>query len=376
MYKNHEIIVFGIDHYNPLGIIRSLGEKGINPIFICIKGRAKTASSSKYISKLYNVDDYIEGCKLLLSEFGNYSKDSLPIVITSDDEQMGYMDEHYEEYKDKFIFFNAGSAGQITKYMDKYNILQIAKKHGLNILESYTVKKGEIPENLPYPIITKSIAPNIGGWKADVFICENETELKAAYEKIQAPQVLIQHFIDKKNEYCLDGISINKGKDMFIAIESTYKYLIKGYYSPYHTVANFDNKELNKTLNDILAEIGFEGIFSIEFLIDKDDTLYFSEINFRNSTWSWAATVEGMNIIYYWIEGMINGKLPDDMYNKVPEGSCAMVEPIDYQKRVVDRGYSPEKWLEDFKAARCKYYYNEKDPVPFFVMLENNKNLR
>ena len=53
-----------------------------------------------------------------------------------------------------------------------------------------------------------------------------------------------------------------------------------------------------------------------------------------------------------------------------------MVEPIDYQKRVVERGYSLENWLKDFKNADCKYYYNEKDPAPFFVMLENNQILR
>ena len=31
---------------------------------------------------------------------------------------------------------------------------------------------------------------------------------------------------------------------------------------------------------------------------------------------------------------------------------------------------------EDFKNAKCKYYFNEKDLKPFFVMLENNNNLR
>lgn len=376
MYKGHEIIVFGIDHYNPLGIIRSLGEKGINPVFICIKGKAKVASSSKYISRLYNVDNYIEGCELLLSEFGNCPKEALPIVITSDDEQVGYIDEHYDEFKNKFIIFNAGKVGQITKYMNKYNILKLAKKAGLNILDSCVVEKGEIPSDLQYPVITKSIAPNVGGWKSDVFICQNKVELKNAYKKIKAPRVLIQRFIDKKNEYCLDGISINRGEDIFIAIESTYKYLIKGYYSPYHTIANFNNKQIESALKKMFKEIGFEGIFSIEFLIDKNNNYYFSEINFRNSTWSYSATTMGMNLILLWIKGMLSGKIPKNCKKMIPEGSTAMVEPIDYQKRVVERGYSLENWLKDFKNADCKYYYNEKDPAPFFVMLENNQILR
>lgn len=36
---NHKFIVFSEEHYNPLGVIRSLGEEGIKPIGIIIKGK-------------------------------------------------------------------------------------------------------------------------------------------------------------------------------------------------------------------------------------------------------------------------------------------------------------------------------------------------
>ena len=32
--RKHKFIVFSQDHYNPLNVIRSLGEKGVNPISI------------------------------------------------------------------------------------------------------------------------------------------------------------------------------------------------------------------------------------------------------------------------------------------------------------------------------------------------------
>lgn len=374
--KDRTFIVFGIDHYNPLGIIRSLGENGIHPIFICIPGRAKVASSSKYISKLYTVRDYEEGCKLLLKEFANYPKDNLPIVITSDDEQVGYMDEHYNDYVGKFIFFNAGKAGKITKYMDKFNILEIAKKYGLSTLPAVSVKRGIIPNDIPFPVITKSIAPNIGGWKSDVHICENADQLAEAYKTIKAPEVLIQHYLEKKNEMVLEGFSSNHGKDFFVSIVSFYKYNIKGYYSPYHDYKNFNNKDIYEKLHKIVEEIGFEGIFEIEFLVGPDDELYFSEINFRNSTWSYASTMAGMNLPLLWAQSMIEGRIPKDAYKEIPDGMTAIVEPIDYQKRVVERGYSLDAWYEDFINANCKYYFNKDDLKPFFVMLEENNNLR
>lgn len=374
--KDRKFIVFGIDHYNPLGIIRSLGSMGIKPDYICIKGKAPVASSSKYIEKLWRVDDYVKGCELLLAEYGNYHEDNLPFVIVTDDEQAEYMDIHYSEYKDKFVFFNAGKDGRISEFMDKYNILQLAKKYGLNVLETYTVEKGIIPDNLPYPIITKSISPTVGGWKSDVFICENENDLKTAYEKIQAPQVVLQHYIDKKNECALQGFSINHGKDLFIGVAMDWKYMIKGYYSPYHNVYSFNKPDIQKKLNAMFVEIGFEGIFEIEFLIDQDDTYYFSEINFRNSPWSYAAFIAGMNIPYLWAWSMVEGAIPKDAYKEIVEPFDSMCEPVDYEKRVVERKYSQSEWIQDFKNAKCKYFYDQDDPAPFFIMIENNKILR
>lgn len=376
MFNNRKFIVFGIDHYNPLGVLRSLGESGIYADFICIPGRAPVASSSKYIAKLHMVKDYIEGCRLLLDEYGNYTEDNLPIVITTDDEQVGYMDEHYNEYQGKFIFFNAGRNGRITEFMDKYNILELAKKNGLKTLEAKAVKRGVLPEGVEYPVITKSIAPNVGGWKSDVHICENEKELLEAFEKIESPTVLVQHYIDKKNEMVIEGFSACNGKINFPAIVSYYKYNIKGYYSPYHDSFNFKDEDLRKSLDSMIEQIGFEGIYEIEFLIDENDNLYFSEINFRNSTWSYASTVAGMNLPVLWAETMLNGELPIDAEKELEPGFTAMVEPIDYQKRVIDRNYDLNKWYQDFRKANCKYYFNENDLKPFFVMLENNNKLR
>ena len=67
MLGGHLVIVMAIEHYNPLSVIRSLGKKGINPIYIAIQGKGEIASSSKYVSKVhyaYSVDD---GYKILLN---------------------------------------------------------------------------------------------------------------------------------------------------------------------------------------------------------------------------------------------------------------------------------------------------------------------
>lgn len=369
MLSDHKFIVFALDHYNPLGMIRTLGENGIAPIYIAVKHRIDLGVKSKYVSCVHKVDSVEEGYRILLKEYGN--EKIKPFLLTSDDRTTGYLDEKYDELKDKFILFNAGEAGRITEFMDKEKVLELAKKHGLKVLDTRVLNKGEIPADLDYPIITKSISPNVGGWKSDVHICKSKEELEKAYETIESPLVLVQKFIEKKNEFCLDGFSANKGKDFFVGIASTYKYLIPGYYSPYMDVFNFTNEEMRKSLNSMMEEIGFEGVFSIEFLIDEYDNYWFCEINFRNSTWSYASTVAGMPLAYLWARTMLEGKIPEDAEKVIPEGFTAMVEPIDYSKRIELGLCTPGKWLADFKKTNCGFYYSADDLEPFYEMVRN-----
>mgnify|MGYP007103223276 CR=1 FL=1 len=55
-YNGHLCIVFALEHYNPLNMIRALGENGINPVYISVKRRYEVATKSKYISELHRVD--------------------------------------------------------------------------------------------------------------------------------------------------------------------------------------------------------------------------------------------------------------------------------------------------------------------------------
>lgn len=376
MWKKHLCIIMAIEHYNPLGQIRSLGEAGAKPVYIAIKGRMKIASLSKYVSKCHYVDDAEEGYQVLLEEYGStYEKTGLkPYVFCSDDRTIGCLDDHYDSLESKFIFFNAGKQGGINYYMDKNNILNLAKRYGLNVLDARVCKHGEIPEDIEFPIITKSISPNVGGWKSDVNICYSKETLAEAYKSIEASTVLVQKYIEKENEYCMEGFAANKGKDVLIAIVSTYNYLLPDYYSPYMTVKPMENEQIRKALEGMFEEIGFEGVFEVEFLIDKDGTYYFGEINFRNSTWSYASTMAGMPLPVLWAETQENGNMREDICKKF-KPFTAMVEPIDYAKRVKTGNIDLAEWMKDFKEARCCYYYNADDIEPWRRCIENWDNL-
>jgi len=372
-FDGHLCIVFALEHYNPLNMIRAFGENGINPVYISAKLRYEVACRSKYISTLHRVDSVEEGYELLMKQYGNIAKETgkKPFIVFSDDKSVGYFDLHYDEWNDKFVTYNAGNAGRINEFMDKYNIQQLAKKHGFNVLDSYVIGKNDpLPDNLWYPIITKDISPNSGSWKGDVFICKDETELKDAIQKITSPLIMIQHFVDKQNEIALEGYTINHGCEMQIITQMKWKYLIQGYYSPYHDVCMFTDKAMEAKLQAMFEEIGFEGVFEVEFLVDKDGTIYFMETNFRASAWNPTCKFAGMPLDYLWVKGMLNGKI-DPADRKEFEPFTSMSEVIDYGKRVEGGMVSLAEWLRDFKDAKCVYIYDKEDRGPWDEVIRN-----
>lgn len=373
--QKHPIIVIALEHYNPLGVLRTLGEQGLEPIFIGIKYRVSVASASKYVKRFYPVETIEEAYETTLHEFGSYAEETgyKPILIFCDDDVFTPYDQSYENLSEKFIMFNAGENGRVTKFMYKYEIQECARKHGIPVLESRILNTGEIPEDIQYPIVTKAVSPVTGGYKSEFHICENEKQLREFMTQINSKQILIQPYIDKKTEMTFEGFSYNKGKGMFTGIQTKYLYPIKGYYSPFHDVRFPEDADLLRRLNEMLEEIGFEGIWEIEFLVDKNDNLWFLEVNFRNSAWNYASTVAGNPLPYLWCLAMITGKCPAA---KEFTPFLAMVEPIDYGKRVESGLCSLPEWLTDFKTAKCTYYYNENDLAPWTMAVKNWDRLK
>ncbi len=365
--KKHLFIVMGCEHWNPLGVIRSLGENGIYPVVMLVKSDVKIASVSKYVKRrnLYLVKNYEEMYKILLKK---YSKCELkPFIIPCDDNITELLDNKWDKIKDKFFVSNAGENGRITHFMNKWTICELAGKYGLNIAASWQVKRGEIPHDIIYPVITKPLTSYIG-WKNDYYVCHTEKELKDAYKVIKGEDILLQQFISKVNELCLDGIVVNHGKDLFIAIASKYTYILPDYYSMEMVVSNFNDKYFQDVLSKMFSEIGYEGIFSAEFIIDQDGKFWFLEINLRNSGWSYASTKLGMNLPLLWADGMLNGKKPVNARKRIPDNYIALAEVSDFEHRVRRlKQISVLEWFKGVLDADCLYVWNSKDIKPAII---------
>ena len=100
--------------------------------------------------------------------------------------------------------------------------------------------------------------------------------------------------------------------------------------------------------------------------------IYFDEINFRNSPWSYSSAALGRCIPEMWIKAVINDNFNYEPVD-VPNNFTAMIEPVDYAKRVEGGMISAADWLYDFKKTNVTFYYDDNDSKPFFIMMENRK---
>lgn len=363
-----EYIVFvSKDHYNPVGIVRTLGEAGIKPIAVVVKSKPHLVGKSKYVKKTYYVNDTEEGLKLIISKFGNMEEK--PFILTGDDVTVMILDKHYDELKDKFFFFNAGESGRVKKYMEKDEICNLALKHGFKIPQTWKVANGEIPEDIKYPIITKAINSFGAEWKDIVFVCNNKDELEDAYKHIKSELILLQQYINKTDEQGFEGFSVNHGKDVFLSVYNKEAYHLPKQYAPVWTNYNVDDPELIQKASAMLEEIGFEGIFEFEFMLGPDNELYFLEINFRNTVNGWETTVAGMPSATLWCKSMLEGSIDKNCYKKIPEGFYTMAECFDYDMRVKTKMLTHKEWMKIYKNANAKLYKGRNDFWPFFSFM-------
>lgn len=364
-FHEHEFIVIGSEHYTPLGAIRSLGEAEIRPIAIIRRGEYGFASLSKYIKTLHLVDDYEEAIEAL-SQYANETQK--PFVIPCDDVIVSILDREYDNLADHFYFNNAGRQGRLSHFTEKAHQIALAEKHHLNIAKTWEVKgTGKIPSDILYPVITKPTY-SYDNWKQDYHICNSRDELLRALSEVGGP-VFLQQYIEKKTELALDGVSVDKGRSVLTAIESKYTYTLPDYYSCEMVVENCRDEKLKEALTAMLSEICYEGIFEAEFLVDKNDDLWFLEINFRNSTWSYASTCLGMNLPTLFAIGTIKGSIPPNAEKPIPEDYIALAELMDFFQRVLKyKMISPFQWLARVKRADCLFFYNKKDMRPFLSM--------
>lgn len=374
--KDHLFIVITGDNANALGVVRSLGQAGLKPIVIYLfeETHLPLLIRSRYLTTIHEVHSYEEGVDLLLRTYSGQEKK--PFVYTCDDSIQSIFDRRYPELEGQFFFFNAGEKDRINELMNKHVICELAESCGFRIPKQEVVKKGELPKTLQYPVITKTLKSIWGAWKADSYICQDEAELHDAYKKIVGNDLLLQEFIEKKTEMDLEGFSVKGGEEVFIPFEITYLRLPRGSYGHYMVCREFKDSSVMEKMRELIRKCRFSGCFETEFLVDKNDQLWFLEVNFRFSAWNYAVTFGGANYPAMWAESTLADRIvfPEESVfapRPVKKSFTALSEPGDFGQQIVTGHTSIWRWIREVLHADMLYLYNPKDKIPAFSFWYN-----
>lgn len=369
MLNDYNFIVFCRDHNNPLGLCWSLIEEGINPIVVLIGKSPILLNHSRKIKTLIQVDTPEDGLKYIIEKYGNEAKK--PFLLTGQDELVELLDQHYDELIDKFYFYHDGKQGLITYNNQKNVQCNIAEECGIQSPKSVILKRGKLPNGLRYPVLTKVILTTKGAWKKDVHICSSESDLVKAWKVIKADEILAQEYIEKKNELCIDGFSINGGEDVFLSYTSEYIRFTRKGFGQYMWFKQYNDDVVKEKIKKIIRKANYTGIFCIECIIDKNDDLYFLEVNYRYSGWGYAHTYGGVNLPILWAKSVLNGYIDTSEIHLREQPFTAMNELADFRESVKAGKISFFQWYKQFRSCDVCFTFNKNDKAPFLYEVKD-----
>lgn len=106
----HKFVVYGGDHANPLGMVRSLGEMGIAVDVVLVGEHPSLIPASKYPNKIYYVATNEEGLDIIVKNY--WSEPEKVFILTGSDDTTALLNEHYDRLKEHFFFYNCGEQGR------------------------------------------------------------------------------------------------------------------------------------------------------------------------------------------------------------------------------------------------------------------------
>ena len=361
---DNKVVVFGCNHQNMLGLVRSLGEKGVHPYCVLLQSKDGLVFRSKYPAECHWVSSPQEGYEYIIERFSNETPK--PILLSSDDVTETLFDLNATELRKHFMVPASDEDGKLTRLMSKKAIADLARQFNFNLPWMRVIKKGEsIPIDLQFPVFTKSIK-SIDGGKAEERKCVCRDELAAVLSRCHSEELLVQQFIDKVDE--IDYIGYAANGFVYIPYVQHQMRFSDHAYGGYHRFDKIQDNDMTRRICQMLKEIKFQGLFSVEFLVDKSGKWFFTEVNFRHDGHDYLITDAGINLPWLYccaITGANEVLMPEVKKHTF----TGMNELVDYRQFVATGKISIVKWLWQFMRADTHIFWNRRDNGPLKYLL-------
>lgn len=358
---NNKVIVWGIDNFNTLGLMRELGTSDLDLLFL-IKGKSGYAARSRYCKHYVETTSTQDGFNYLKQNFNN--EKYKPIVIVSGDDVAVYLDLHRDELMDQFYLPITRKKGELQKYTDKYTMTCLAKSIGILCPESYKIRWNSEIGAIDYPSILKPSHENPGHYNEFKYkICKNKRELISTLKYVRhSSEFILQTYIQKELDLLVYGARMRDGQTVIAGTMFRDRLDIGGSTSHGYIKKGVPECIDQEKIALFLETVDYYGLFSFEYGMIGDQA-YFYEVNLRNDGTSDYFNQAGMNMPLAYIYSCV-GMDYHSALTDMKQTSWYIDELFDIENVICGK-IKYKEWKNDLEKATIYKYYNKKDVEPY-----------
>lgn len=222
------------------------------------------------------------------------------------------------------------------------------------------------PKGILFPCITK---PQ-GGGKDLEKVFDDYSSLEDFLQKdCKGRTIIIQEFIKKEFEFQFLGVSLDGGESIIIPGRTHIDRpngIQNGFFLEFIPIESKLHNTLEKT-KQFIRNVGYNGLFSVEFLHTVSGEDYFLEMNFRNDGNAICVTKAGVNLPYIWYLYKRVNNFDIDSFN-TPITHVYLLPEHKYFGALLTREIGFKEWFRNVRKANCYYlnFKNDKKPSIYF----------
>ena len=379
---NNKAVILGANYYIALGIIRSLGKKGIHTVAIEYQTQGTYGFKSKYLKEKQIAPHYKKDTKGFINFLIDYAKSQTekPVLFPCADPYVEVIDAHLDILKEYYLIAQQ-EQGLFTKLMDKNSLQDIAIAHKVKIPETLQSNDPNILERtrneIGYPCIVKPSDSSsfVSTFRRKMFLVQKESELLEAIEKANEKnlEVFVQRIIPGFDDhmYTFDCYLNQDSKvTHYMTCNKKRQYPINFGASVYTSQEHVP--ELFHIGKPFLEAVGFKGFAEIEFKKDANTgEFYLIEINVRTTNFNVLLEKVGIDFPFIQYSELTGQEIGSNFFEKTTKRTFV----YGLEDFLAIKGYLKTKQItlgDLLKVAfRKKAYaiWSLDDPKPYFYYM-------
>lgn len=376
-------VVIG-NSFNAYGVVRSFADEGLSPIVVECGGKS-FVGKSKYKLARYVVSSPASGVEKFVRDLIRIGKEIAPqrgMLFPTHDEQLLAIatnkDSLCEYYEIPFSDYEV-----LKKIMDKACFREICERLGIPTIKEVTVASVEEAckgiSGLNYPVIIKDLIFDGSSQRKHTTYCQTQEEyikaIKEIYLSNPNSKLIVQEYIEDNGHLMpnVNSFSDREGKLQCVFVsEKQRQYPPNTGTSTATLVADASQyKDIIDYSYKLIKELGFYGLFGIEYKYDERDSSYkVIEMNPRSEFPNYLQTMVGQNMPYNLYRYHLGKDTKIDFYSCCTIASC-IVPFSDYFDSVILNRINQKKfslnckqWKESIVKPSTKYGVSKKDLLP------------